>query len=98
MSLLSTDILLLPSSSWWAQGALTVLPQPQLQGAFGTVIAARFEQAVSHSLSQFLPRFYTFWAFQDAPPCTRYVFYVEIQMYEYFALGNRMYEYFVSGV
>ncbi len=27
----------------WARGALTVLPQPQLQGASGTVIAARFD-------------------------------------------------------
>jgi hypothetical protein len=36
---------------WWAQGALTVLPQPQLQGTSGTVIAARFELSVSHSLS-----------------------------------------------
>ncbi len=41
----------LRSLSWWARGALTVLPQPQLQGASGTVIAARFEHAVSHSLS-----------------------------------------------
>ncbi len=31
--------------------ALTVLPQPQLQGASGTVIAARFELLVSHSLN-----------------------------------------------
>jgi hypothetical protein len=62
----------------WAQGALTVLPQPQLQGASWTVIAARFEQAVSHSLNQFLRRFYTCWAFQVSTPCTPYVFYVGI--------------------
>jgi hypothetical protein len=37
-------------ASLWARGALTVLPQPQLQGASGTVIAARFELSVSHSL------------------------------------------------
>ncbi len=74
----------------WARGALAVLPQPQLQGASGTVISARFEQAVSHSLTQFLRRFYTFWAFQMCPLCTHYVFYVGIQMYEYFASGIRM--------
>ena len=34
----------------WAQGALPVLPQPQLQGASGTVLAAGFELLVSHSL------------------------------------------------
>jgi len=38
-------------------------------------------------LSQFLRRFYTFWAFQVFTPCTRYVFYVGIQMYDYFASG-----------
>jgi len=27
---------------WWARGALTVLPQPQLQGASGTVLPVRF--------------------------------------------------------
>jgi hypothetical protein len=51
---------------------------------------ARFKQAVSYSLSHFLRRFYTFWAFQVCPLCTRYVFYVGIQMYEYFASGIRM--------
>ena len=34
----------------WALGALTVLPQPQLQGASGTVLPVRFELSVSHSL------------------------------------------------
>jgi hypothetical protein len=66
--------------NWWARGALPVLPQPQLQGASGTVIAARFELSVSHSLFEFLCRFYTFRAFQDAPPCTCYVFYVGIEI------------------
>ncbi len=70
---------LIEGARLWARGALTVLPQPQLQGASGTVLAARFELLVSHSLSWFLRRFYTFWAFQDAPPCTRYVFYIGIK-------------------
>ncbi len=35
----------------WAQGALTVLPQPQLQGASETVIAARFDGLVAGCLT-----------------------------------------------
>ena len=31
---------------YWARGALTVLPQPQLQGVSGTVISARFDGLV----------------------------------------------------
>ncbi len=37
--------------SLWSRGALTVLPQPQLQGASGMVLPVRFELLVSHSLS-----------------------------------------------
>jgi hypothetical protein len=59
----------------WARGALTVLPQPQLQGASGTVISVRFEQAVSHMFA----------LYQVLLPCTHYVFYVGIQIYDYFA-------------
>ncbi len=35
----------------WARGALTVLPQPQLQGAFGTVMSARFDGLVAGCLT-----------------------------------------------
>jgi hypothetical protein len=37
--------------TWWARGALAVLPQPQLQGASGTVIAARFDGLVAGCLT-----------------------------------------------
>ncbi len=64
----------------WARGALPVLPQPQLQSAFGTVLAAGCELSVGHSLCLFLSRFYTYWAFQVCPLCMRYVFYVGIKI------------------
>ncbi len=38
-------------SELWARGALTVLPQPQLQGASGTVISARFDGLVAGCLT-----------------------------------------------
>ncbi len=35
----------------WARGALPVLPQPQLQGASGTVLLARFDGLVAGCLT-----------------------------------------------
>ncbi len=39
------------AEQYWARGALTVLPQPQLQGASGTVIAGRFDGFVAGCLT-----------------------------------------------
>jgi hypothetical protein len=39
------------TDSSWARGALAVLPQPQLQGASGMVMSARFDGLVAGCLT-----------------------------------------------